>query len=192
MLILFYYFLNACIAITEAVVVGSTRAIKYDEYPGLWYLVIAVMTSRFLTGLIISFCDCVWESLGCGKKDESYNTSVKVYHFMCAFQALFSFGCFCTLVGIRDSPNVSNYYTNNYSSLYYTIIGETIIFFFLVLYVLYKKLGSVFSSCLAYCSEQSSKTKLEEEIKQLRILVSKCPPPPSYQTNAYESVRIDK
>lgn len=204
MLIVFYYFLNLSIAITETVVISSTRAIKYDEYPGLWYLVIAVMTSRFLLVLIGFFSSCIWQ---CNRDDESCSqnrreefkeyreSSLKFYNFICLFQSLFSFACFCTLVGIRDSSNLSDYYTNNYSSLYYTIIGETIIFFFLVLYVLYSKLGSFFTKCSTYCSEQSSKTKLEEEVKQLRILVSKFSEkenPPSYQTNAYESVRINK
>ena len=180
MLIVFYYFLNLSIAITEAVVISSTRAIKYDEYPGLWYLVIAVMTSRFLLLLVGFFSWWIWE---CNRDDESCSqnrreeskkareTSVKFYNFICFFQSLFSFGCFCTLVGIRDSSNLFDYYTNNYSSLYYTIIGETIIFFFLVLYVLCTKLGSFFTKCSTYCSERSSssklETKLEEEVKQL-------------------------
>lgn len=132
MLVQFYYILNCAIAIIEVVIVSLTKEIKDDEYPGLWYLVIAVMVSRFAI-VLNGFFEALHADFATEKEREN---CFKLFKILSIIQALFSFVCFCTLMGITESENISTYYKNNYSSLYYTIVGETIVLYIVLLYFL--------------------------------------------------------
>jgi hypothetical protein len=146
--------INFAIAIAESVVIGITKDILENDYPGLWYLVLTNMIVRYM----FSVCTFI-NSDTLYLQGDQYTLFYTLPFFYVPFciQVLTSLVSFCTLLVLLGYENVNSYYKNTYPSIYGSLVVESVWFWLVfVCYCWYK------CECINLFKKSSSKQNIEE------------------------------
>lgn len=166
---------NLAVAVTDSVILAKTRDILSDDYPGLWYLVVANMAVRYAFFVLTFVFD--WD-----EADSSDRLTKIIIHQNCLFRIGFvlqmtvSLVTLCTMFGIASYKDVNSYYQTNYVSIYGTLVFECIWFFIILLGYSIYVCKTTECKCCWRLAEKFEKQPVEsldtkEEIKKLKILV---------------------